>query len=160
MRCSESESDVPLKKLPYFNNDVTLHPSASSIFYALSDLCGLRGMRKEQIRCTYAWWGGAARQDCVLVQTGRVSADLPMSGYSVARLLLLFSFKYAGEVYPCALVWWCALTNATGRRDEDTGVWLVERGYRRGEPHLAVIHTDTIYRAAHLLPCFAKAQVL
>lgn len=84
---------------------------------------------------------------------------LPISGYVVARVLLLFSFEYAGEDFPVALVWWYTLSDDSGNRDVDTGMWLVEREYRNGNPSLEVVHVDTIFRAVHLLPFFGQQQV-
>lgn len=58
-----------------------------------------------------------------------------------------------------ALVWWYTLSDDTGRRDEATGMWLVEREYRNEEPLLAVVHVDSIFRAVHLLPFFGRERV-
>ncbi|KAM6499160.1 hypothetical protein JOM56_004668 [Amanita muscaria] len=158
---SEAESDVALSDLPLLRSLVVyLHHSASSIFFAPSDHCGIQGMRNEQIRSTYAWRKGASRQDCILVDTsGGGDKGLPMCGYTIGRALLLFSFTYAGKFCPCALVWWFVLSDDLGRRDKDTGMYLVEREYRDHQPHLAVIHTDTILRPVHLVPYFGKEPV-
>lgn len=95
------------------------------------------------------------RYDTVLVDTGSGgNPQLPMSGYVAARVLLLFSFTYNGTDFPVALVWWYMLSDESGRRDETTGMWLVEHEYRDGEPLLTVVHLDTIFRAVHLLPFF------
>ena len=104
------------------------------------------------------WRGGSSRQDCVLVNTGG-NPDGPLSGYTAARVLLLLSFAHAGETFPCTLVWWYALVETGGDRDNDTGKWLVERELKDGAPHVSVIHTDTIFRAVHLLPFFGKKTV-
>ena len=82
-----------------------------------------------------------------------------MSGYTAARVLVFFSFTYAGNNFQVALVWWYTLANDSGRRDEATGMWLVEREYRHGKPHLAVVSVDTIFRAVHLLPFFGREPV-
>ena len=87
------------------------------------------------------------------------NAQLPMSGYVVAHILVFLSFTYAGKDYPVALVWWYILSNESGCRDQSTGMWLVEREYRNGEPHLAVVHVDSILRAVHLLPYFRREPV-
>jgi hypothetical protein len=108
----------------------------------------------------WSWRGGPSRQDVVLVDTGDGgNKELPMSGFTVARVLLFFSFQYAGENFSMALVWWYTLSDDTGRRDEATGMWLVEREYRGEEPYLAVVHVDTIFRAVHLLPFFGQEHV-
>ena len=38
--------------------------------------------------------------------------------------------------------------------DEDMGLWMVEPDTddRTGNPHLPIIHLNSIYRAVHLLP--------
>ena len=152
-----SDSDVPISALPTFNNKLFLRSSAASVFFAPSDPSGINGLRQEQIRSTWNWRGGPSRQDTVLVDTGDGgNMQLPMSGYVVARVLLFFSFTYAGNDFPVALVWWYTLSDNSGRRDRATGMWLVEREYRyrNREPHLAVVHVDTIFRAVHLLPYF------
>jgi hypothetical protein len=83
-----------------------------------------------------------------------------MSGYIVARVLLFFSFEYAGENFHLALVWWYTLSDDHRKRDNATGMWLVEREYHNdGAPHWAVVHVGTIFRAVHLLPFFGKERV-
>jgi hypothetical protein len=44
--------------------------------------------------------------------------------------------------------------------DEVTGLWVVELDYIDGDPHLGIIHIDSIYRAAHLLPVFRTNQYI
>jgi hypothetical protein len=105
----------------------------------------------------WSWRGGPLRQDVVLVDTGDGgNKELPMSGFAVARVLLFFSFQYAGEDFSMALVWWYTLSDDTGCRDEATGMWLVEHEYQGEEPYLAVVHIDSIFRAVHLLPFFGR----
>ncbi|KAH9040822.1 hypothetical protein EDB84DRAFT_1587510 [Lactarius hengduanensis] len=131
---SDSET-LSVRGLPVSNKKVSLFHSASSIFLAPSDPCGIHGLRQEQIRSTWSWRGGP-------------------------RVLLLFSLKHSGETFPAALVWWYTLSDDSGHRDEATGMWLVEREYNRDQkPHLAVIHIDTIFRAVHLLPYFSQEHV-
>lgn len=157
---SDSDSEVSTSAFPTFNKKVRLHSSASSFFFAPSDPCGINGLRQEQIRSTWSWRGGPSRQDTVLVNTGHGgNNDLPLSGYIVARILLFFSFKYAGKDFPVALVWWYQLANDDGQRDATTGMWLVEREYHDEKPLLSVVHMDTIFRAAHLLPFFGRDPV-
>jgi hypothetical protein len=38
-------------------------------------------------------------------------------------------------------------------------MWLVEPEFKDGEPYIAVVHIDTIFRAVHLLPYFGKDTV-
>ena len=143
------------------NKTLRIHSSVSCTFFAPSDPCGVHGLRREHIRSTWNWRGAGPRQDVVLVNTGDGgNKALPMSGYALARVLLLFSFKHDGETVPVALVWWYSLAGEDGCRDELTGMWLVEREYRDDTvPHLAVVHVDTILRAAHLLPFFGSNRV-
>ncbi|TCD67754.1 hypothetical protein EIP91_011996 [Steccherinum ochraceum] len=141
---------------------VQVHHSMAATFFAPSDPCGGKGMRRELIRATPTWWGGTApRYDCVLVATG---AKESICGYEVARLKLLFSFSHRGVRYPCALVRWYA------KRDEQpdpiTGMWILHPAYSQPPPSaspvdpdslppvISVIHIQQIYRAAHLLPGF------
>jgi hypothetical protein len=94
------------------------------------------------------------------VDTGKGgNVKLPMSGYIISHVLLFFSFKYAGEDFPVALVWWYTLSDDAGCRDKVTGMWLVEHEFRGEEPHLAVVHVGSIYRAVHLIPFFGKERV-
>ena len=155
-----SDLNVAISTFPTFNKKISLHTSASLIFFAPSDPCGIRGLRQEQIRSTWQWRQGSPRQDTVLVNTGNGgNTQLPMSGFVVARVLLFFSFIYGGNNYPVALVWWYILTDDSGHRDKATGMWLVEREYRGEEPLLEVVHVDTILRAVHLLPYFGRERV-
>jgi len=85
--------------------------------------------------------------------------QLLMSSYVVAWVLFFFSFTYAGDKYPVALVWWYSPFIDSGCRDRETGMWLVERKYRNGKPHLAVVHVETIFCAVHLLPFFGMEPV-
>ena len=81
-----------------------------------------------------------------------------MSGYALARLLLLFSFKYSGEDFPVALVWWYELSGNS--RDKATGMWIVKREHLGDDmPYLSVVHVDTFFRTAHLLLYFGKDSI-
>ncbi|KAH9023276.1 hypothetical protein EDB85DRAFT_2075341 [Lactarius pseudohatsudake] len=157
---SDSET-LRVRGLPVSNKKVSLYTSASSIFFAPSDPCGVHGLRREQIRSTWSWRKGPSRHDVVLVNMGDGgNKDLPMSGYAVARVLLFFSLEHGGDKFPAALVWWYTLSDDSARRDEATGMWLVEREYDRHEqPLLGVVHIDTIFRAVHLLPYFGREPV-
>ncbi|KAF5373669.1 hypothetical protein D9758_000924 [Tetrapyrgos nigripes] len=143
--------------LPSIDSRIYVYHSAIATFYAPSDLSGTRGMLRERIRSTPSWRGDA-RRDCVLVVTDESKPGF--RGMSAARVLLLFSFKYDNINYPCALVHWY---NAFGRRPEpNTGTWIVRpafRGSRPTSPLLAVIHLDTILRAAHLIPVYGRTSI-
>ncbi|KAH9031532.1 hypothetical protein EDB85DRAFT_2074105 [Lactarius pseudohatsudake] len=132
---------LSVRGLPVSNKKVLLFNSASSIFLAPSDPCGIHSLR------------GAPQYDTVLVNMGDGgNKALPMSGYAAAR--------HSGENFPAALVWWYTLSDDSGHRDEATGMWLVEREYNWDQkPHLAVMHINTIFRAVHLLPYFGQEHV-
>ncbi len=87
------------------------------------------------------------------------NVKLLMSGYIISHILLFFSFKYAGEDFPIALVWWYTLSDNAGCRDKVTGMWLIECEFRGEEPHLVVVHVGSIYCAVHLIPFFRKEWV-
>lgn len=71
------------------------------------------------------------------------------------RVKLFFTFRYERRLYPCALVHWFARVGDTP--DPDTGMWIVKPRYIRGRtPLVSVIHTDTIFRAAHLIGVYGK----
>lgn len=81
-----------------------------------------------------------------------------MRGLDVARVLCFFSFKYQGTFYPCAVIHW--FDRVGEGPDEATGMWIVRPGYRtRNLRNIAVVHIDTIYRAAHLIPVYATHNI-
>ncbi|KAI0632415.1 hypothetical protein C8Q77DRAFT_1218797 [Trametes polyzona] len=108
-------------------------PSAVATFYAPSDLCGARGMRRERIRACQSWRGGAPRYDY-----------MPgFRGLAAVRVRLFFSFtSHAGVKYPCALVTWFVPT-----KDEPcdkTGMWIIEPEVdANGQEVISVIHLDS-----------------
>lgn len=75
-----------------------------------------------------------------------------MSGLLVARVLLFFSFIFDGEHHQCGLVHWFSVFG--DQPDPDNGMWIVTPDHVGGAPNLSVIHIDSIFRAAHLLPIF------
>jgi len=132
---------------------IKIYYSAVATFRAPSDPSGVTGMHREHIRATPSW-RNAPRFDCVLVS---VDPDLQgMIGLEVARIQAFFSFVHEQRRYQCALIHWFSRIG-TGP-DADTGMWLVEPDYEDGEPNLAIIHVDTIFRAAHLLPAHRSNQ--
>ena len=124
--------------------------SAVATFYAPSDISGISGMWREHIRATSSWRKGQARYDTVLVNSN--PEDGGVRGFEVARIFLLFSFRHENKEYPCALIQW--YSHVGFEPDEDTGLWMVEPDTDddSGDPHLAIIHLDSIYRSVHLLP--------
>ena len=75
-----------------------------------------------------------------------------MSGLLVDRVLLFFSFTINEEPHQCALVHWFTIFG--DQPDPDNGMWVVTPDYLGNAPSLSVIHIDTIFCAAHLLPIF------
>ena len=75
-----------------------------------------------------------------------------MSDLLVACVFLFFSFSFDGEPYQCTLVHWFSVFG--DHPDPDNQMWVVTPDYSGGVPNLSVIHVDSIFRAAHLLPIF------
>ena len=75
-----------------------------------------------------------------------------MSDLLIARVLLFFSFELSGESHQCALVHWFSILG--DQPDPDNGMWVATPDYSGGARNLSVIHIDSIFRAAHLLPIF------
>ena len=76
-----------------------------------------------------------------------------MWGLEVAQIFLFFSFVHKVSYFPCVLVQWFSIIG--DEPDDETGLWMVEPNiHQDGQPHLAIIHLDTIYRAAHLIPVY------
>lgn len=114
-------------------------------------------MRREFIRSTRSWRKDGERRDCVLVTTDNNAVG--MQRFTVARVLLLFSFRHSGHTYPCALVHWFPFVNDFP--DADTGMWIARPEFLPGRgrpPSLQVIHIDSIFRLTHLLPIFDGSE--
>ncbi|KIK37310.1 hypothetical protein CY34DRAFT_92952, partial [Suillus luteus UH-Slu-Lm8-n1] len=44
--------------------------------------------------------------------------------------------------------------------NEDTGMWVVQPAHNNNNtPHISVIHIDSIYRAAHLIPVYGTRVI-
>ncbi|KAG1906308.1 uncharacterized protein F5891DRAFT_1182556 [Suillus fuscotomentosus] len=132
-------SNIPLTECPLYLSKISVFNSASSRFYAPSDLSGIGGMRVEHIRSCPIWRNEYQRHDCVFVNT---DSSLPgMQGLEVAHVRAFFSFSWFDKVGDAP--------------DEDTGMWIVRPGFGADSaPGYAVIHIDSIYRAAHLIPMY------
>lgn len=140
---------------PAIEGKICVFNSAVATFYAPSDVSGVSGMRREYIRATSSWRNGPARYDCVLVNT-RLGAN-GARGFEVARVFLFFSFLHNDKEYPCAFIQWYSFVGT--EPDEDTGLWVVEPDIGDDkDPHVAVIHIDSIFRAAHLMPVTRTAS--
>ena len=140
--------DVPLHELPVITGHVAVYPSAVAVYYAPSDTHGTKGMHRERIRSVPSWRGAGPRRDCVFLE--KDPNQLGFRGLHVVRVLLFFTFKFAGELFPCALVSWFSPVH-----DEpcpDTGMWIVEPDIdHTGRRMMSVIHIDCIMRGAHLI---------
>jgi hypothetical protein len=113
-------------------------------------------MRQEVIRATPLWYKRTPRYDCVFINSNNELHG--MRGMEVARTLCFFSFVYHGITYPCAFVHW--FSYISGEPDEDTGMWMVAPDFdNTGDPVVAVIHIDCIFRAVHLVPIFGNEVV-
>ncbi|KAG1717847.1 uncharacterized protein EDB91DRAFT_1241042 [Suillus paluster] len=149
----QDPAEIPLAGCPRFAGKISVFNSASSRFYTPSDISGIGGMRVEHIRACPLWRNEAPRNDCIFVNTG--SSTEGMRGLEVARVRAFFSFKYSGENFPCAIVRWFDVIGDSP--DEDTGMWMVCPAYSTNHAPLhSIIHVDTIYRAAHLIPIYGR----
>ncbi|KAF9653349.1 hypothetical protein BDM02DRAFT_3061622, partial [Thelephora ganbajun] len=75
-----------------------------------------------------------------------------MSGLLVAHVLRFFSFVINEELHQCALTHW--FSTSGDWPDPDNGMWVVTPNYFGSAPIVSVIHIDSIFRAARLLPIF------
>ena len=148
-------SDISLTTCPVFSGIISLFSSATATFHAPSDPSGIYGMCHEQIWATESWWQGLACYDCVFVNTHPELDD--MRGLDVVCILAFFSFTYCNKLYPCALVHWYSIIGED--HDEDTGMWIVSPNMVDGSPGVSIIHLDTIFHAAHLLPSFGQVHL-
>src|SRR6202166_3011240 len=80
-----------------------------------------------------------------------------MKGLEVARVFFFFLMTHRSQSYPSALVQWFSVVG--DEPDDETGLWMVEPEiHENGEPHWAIIHLDTILRAAHLMPAYQTSD--
>ncbi|KAF9231629.1 hypothetical protein BU15DRAFT_68171 [Melanogaster broomeanus] len=83
---------LPLAACPHYDGRISTFNSASSRFYAPSDLSGIGGMHTEFIRSTPLWRNEGPRKDCVFVTTDPEA--LGMCALDIAHVLSFFSFTY------------------------------------------------------------------
>ncbi|KAG2044014.1 hypothetical protein BDR03DRAFT_930774 [Suillus americanus] len=149
-------SEVPLACCPQFEDKINVFNSACSRFFAPSDISGIGGMCCEYIRACPIWRNEHPRFDCVIVNTN-TGLD-SMRGMDVARVLSFFSFTYKAQLYPCAAVRW--FDTIGDLPNEDTGMWVVQPAHHANNtPHISIIHIDSIYHAAHLLPVYGTQLI-
>ena len=150
------DANADLRRPVTFIGRIKVFHSASATFISPSDPHGIGCIRREQIRATPSWFRGPACYDTVFVSTDDTRES--MDGMDVARVLCFFQLPCTnGLSYPCALVHW--FDYVTDEPDELTGMWMVKPSFHNRDRHLAVIHIDTIIRAAHLLPIFGEEFV-
>jgi hypothetical protein len=150
-------SELSIHAYPEFHGRVHVFYNATATFRAPSDLSGIGGMRREYIRATPSWRNGHPRYDTVFINSD--SSEDGMGGLEVARILSFFSIIHESKLYQCALVHW--FSRVGNEPDGDTGLWVVRPDFDDpdgGRPDLAIVHVDTIYRAAHLLPVYRSSQ--
>ena len=72
--------DAPLHLCPVIpsNLHIRVYHSATSTYYAPSDLSGIGGMHHEIIRATPSWKKGPGRYDCIYVEN-----DAELEGFYV-----------------------------------------------------------------------------
>ena len=80
-----------------------------------------------------------------------------MSDLLVARILLFFLFSFDSKPHKCALVHWFSMLR--NQPDPDNWMWIVTPDNFGGSQNLSVIHIDSIFHAAHLLPIFNTAPL-
>jgi hypothetical protein len=150
------DSEIPSSQLevtayPDFGGKISIFYSATSIFRAPSDISNVNNLCREYIRATPSWRNGAPRYDCVFLNMDPEKEG--MRGLEVARVLAFFSFVFNDEEYQCALVHW--FYRIDSEPDQDSGMWNVEPEFNFDEhPHVTILHVDSIYRSAHLVPVY------
>ncbi|KAG1719032.1 hypothetical protein EDB19DRAFT_1898883 [Suillus lakei] len=153
---ARNPEDIPAAGLPRHEGKLQVFNSAAATFYAPSDLNGIGGMQREHIRACPLWWNEYPRNDCMFINTDSDAEG--MRGLEVARVICFFSFKHDWEVYPCALIQW--FEKIGDCPDENTGMWMVAPSFHEdGSRDLAVIHIETVFRAAHLIPIYGSEYI-
>ena len=136
-------------------DEIHIFNSAIVTFHAPSDISRITGMHCEHIQATSPWRKGPAHYDTILVSTD--PGIKGVHGFEIAHIFLFFSFRHQGKEYPCALVQWFFFLGLEPH--EDTCFWLVEPDFNAntGQPHITVIHVESIFRAIHLMPAHQNA---
>ena len=142
--------DVPLSDWPVLINTmkICVFPSTVAIYYAPSDLSGMRGMFHEHIQAVDSWRRDPPRHDCVFVQH---DPDKPgFHGLYVVQVCHFFSIRHNKTHFPCALVSWYSTISTT--LCADTGMWKVEPDFDNpGNVAMLIIHLDSMVHGAHLM---------
>ena len=90
--------------LPFFDELISVYPSAVATFYTPSDLCGTQGMCHKCICAVESWRQGLGHYDCGFVNIN--PAVQGMLGLDIAHVRLFFLFTSCGKFYPCTLLHW------------------------------------------------------
>ncbi|KAI6141331.1 hypothetical protein BKA82DRAFT_4018909 [Pisolithus tinctorius] len=129
--------DIVLNECSPYDGSVHVYNSACSTFFALSDLCGLYGMHCEHIRSCPMWRNEGPCFNCIFVVTDP---------------------EAEGTLHPCAVVCW--FNRMGDGPDKATGMWIICPSYNaHNVPHIAIIHINVIYHAAHLIPVYAAHNI-
>lgn len=140
----------------------TIHTAAIATFHAPSNLSGVGGMKCKHIHAIGCWRKCPGCYDTMFINTSSNNAsvnteDLSVHGIlglEVAHAHLFFSFALDGVKYQCTKVHWFSRT--TNMLHNVTGMHVIKPDHLpNGWPATAVIHLDTVFRAAHLLPVFS-----
>ena len=76
----------------------------------------------------------------------------------VARVLCFFSFSFLDQLYPCTVIRWFDCVSDVP--NEATGMWVVKPSVTAArQPKIAVIHVESIFRSAHLIPVYTAAAL-
>jgi hypothetical protein len=152
--------EICLSDCPRYDGRINVYNSACARFFAPSDLSGIGGMQKEFICSTPVWRKEGSRKDCVFVTTNADDLDATdMHTFNIAHVLAFFAFTCRdGKHFPCAVVQW--FEKIGNHPDEDTGMWMVRpANLPNRSPYYAVIHLDSIYHAAHLIPVYGMDRI-
>ncbi|KIK75310.1 hypothetical protein PAXRUDRAFT_173213 [Paxillus rubicundulus Ve08.2h10] len=108
---------------------------------------------------TFAQCLSCPRFNCIFVGTNSDHPEeMGISSYVIAHVLMFFSFTFKGVLYPCAAIQW--FNKIGDSPDEDTRMWMVHPAFLPNHsPHTTVIHSDTVYCAAHLVPIHSSKEI-
>ncbi|KAH8980015.1 hypothetical protein EDB92DRAFT_1937210 [Lactarius akahatsu] len=148
------DHEDPNHTCPRYMGRIRIFNHATTMFHTPSDPSNDQGMRHEVIQATPSWLKGKPRYDCIFVNSNNELHG--MCRMEIVRAIC-FSFVYLGVTYPCILVH--RFSRISEEPDEDTGMWMVTPDFVCGDPILAVIHVDCIFRAAHLVPIFGNSYI-
>ncbi|KAH9983625.1 hypothetical protein BJV74DRAFT_776808 [Russula compacta] len=114
-------------------------------------------MWQEYIQACPNWRNEGSCQDCVLIITN--SDSVGFHGMDVAHIICFFTFSFQGHQYPCAVIHWFDCIDNTPHNS--TSMWVVKPSMTAArQPKFAIIHINSIFHAAHLIPVFVAAPQL